>query len=137
MQLIFVGSTIVLVVCVLFGLRVMKRLSAVHVVVVNNSRSLLVWAISLAASWQTFQALQIVGFLFIVLGVLVFNDILFGNIFIMYNRSYHCFYFTGPLVRKYFMSQKKSLCVSSDLENSSSENIATVESKTVIKVDTE
>ena len=128
MQLIFVGSTIVLVVRVLFGLRVMKRLSAVHVVVINNSRSLLVWAISLAASWQTFQGLQIVGFLFIVLGVLVFNDILFGKIFIMYNSIlYHYFYFTGPQFRKYLMSQKISVC-----ENGSLEKKNTAESKTGI-----
>ena len=74
------GTTIILVISALCGIKVMRRLSAVHVVVFNTSRSVIVWAISLALSWQTFQVLQIVGFLFIVLGVMVFNDILIGKI---------------------------------------------------------
>ena len=73
------GTTIILVISALCGIKVMRRLSAVHVVVFNTSRSVIVWAISLALSWQTFQVLQIVGFLFIVLGVMVFNDILIGK----------------------------------------------------------
>ena len=74
------GTTIILVISALCGIKVMRRLSAVHVVVFNTSRSVIVWAISLALSWQTFQVLQIIGFLFIVLGVMVFNDILIGKI---------------------------------------------------------
>ena len=64
----------------LAGIKVMRRLSAVHVVVFNTSRSVIVWAFSLAVNWQNFQALQIFGFLFIVLGVMVFNDILIGKV---------------------------------------------------------
>ena len=46
--------------------------------VINSGRSVIVWAISLAVGWQTFQPLQIVGFLVMCLGVLIFNDILLG-----------------------------------------------------------
>ena len=74
------GNTISLVISALCGIKVMRRLSAVHVVVFNTSMSVIVWAVSLALSWQTFQVLQIVGFLFILLGVMVFNDILIGKI---------------------------------------------------------
>ena len=47
--------------------------------VINSGRSVIVWAISLAIGWQTFQPLQIVGFLIMSLGVLIFNDILLGR----------------------------------------------------------
>ena len=63
----------------LAGMQVMKRLSAVHMIVFNSSRSILVWAFSLAFSWQVFQVLQVVGFSVIILGVMVFNDVLFGK----------------------------------------------------------
>ena len=47
--------------------------------VINSGGSVLVWAISLAVGWQAFQPLQIVGFLIMSLGVLIFNDILLGE----------------------------------------------------------
>ena len=47
--------------------------------VINSGRSVTVWAISLVLGWQTFQPLQIVGFLIMSLGVLIFNDILLGE----------------------------------------------------------
>ena len=53
------GNTISLVISALCGIKVMRRLSAVHVVVFNTSMSVIVWAVSLALSWQTFQVLQI------------------------------------------------------------------------------
>ena len=70
------GAIICLVITALAGFEIMRQLSAVHVVVFNTSRSIIVWLFSLAVSWQTFQVLQIVGFLVIVFGVMVFNDVL-------------------------------------------------------------
>ena len=75
----FKGATLCLVISALASYKIMKHLSAVHVVVFNTSRSIIVWIFSLALSWQTFQILQIVGFLIIFLGVMVFNDILIGE----------------------------------------------------------
>ena len=37
---------------------IMRQLSVIHVVVFNTARSMIVWAFSLAVSWQTFQGLQ-------------------------------------------------------------------------------
>ena len=54
------------------------KLSMVRLVI-NSGRSVTVWAISLVLGWQTFQPLQIVGFLIMSLGVLIFNDILLGE----------------------------------------------------------
>ena len=76
---LFSATTLILVISALAGIGVMRKLSAVHVVVFNTSRSVIVWAFSLAVSWQKFQALQVVGFVFIILGVMVFNDILIGK----------------------------------------------------------
>ena len=74
----FSATIFILVTSALASIRIMRQLSAVHVVVFNTARSMIVWAFSLAVSWQTFQGLQIGGFLFIILGVMVFNDILIG-----------------------------------------------------------
>merc|ERR1712018_318594 len=75
----FIFATITLITCMLASIGVMKQLSAVHAIVFNTSRSVIVWGFSLAMSWQAFQSLQVVGFLSIVLGVLVFNDILINS----------------------------------------------------------
>ena len=48
-------------------------------IVIYMSVPLPVWAVSLAVEWQTFRPLQIVGFLLIVVGNLIFNDILIGT----------------------------------------------------------
>ena len=41
---------------------------------------MLTWALSLAVGWQHFQPFQIVGFLVMCLGVLIFNDVLIGEL---------------------------------------------------------
>ena len=56
-----------------------KELSAVHMIVIYMSVPIIVWAVSLAVGWQTFKPLQIVGFLLIVVGNLIFNDLLIGT----------------------------------------------------------
>ena len=63
----------------------MRQLSAVHVVVFNTFRSVIVWIFSLAIAWQIFQPLQLIGFIFIILGVIVFNDIVIGRIVVFVN----------------------------------------------------
>ena len=75
-SLCVLGAIICLVITALAGFKIMKQLSAVHVVVFNTCRSIIVWVFSMAVSWQNFQVLQIVGFLVIIIGVMVFNDIL-------------------------------------------------------------
>ena len=63
--------------------------------VINSGRSVIVWAISLAVGWQSFQPLQIVGFLIMSLGVLVFNDILLGE----------CAFFKGNTTKLLLMTK--------------------------------
>ena len=63
------------------GIMITRKLSAVHRIVLDQLRTILVWAVSISAPAfnEEFQPLQIVGFLIICLGVLVFNNILIGK----------------------------------------------------------
>ena len=75
----FTGTTAFTVITLLCGISITRKLSAVHRLVLDTGRPILVWAVSLGLGFQNFQALQIVGFLLMALGVLLFNDILIGK----------------------------------------------------------
>ena len=90
----FLLTTVALCFTLVAGINVTRKLSAVHRstskmfpnlhrslfrLVINSGRSVIVWAISLAIGWQCFQPLQILGFLIMSLGVLIFNDIIIGG----------------------------------------------------------
>ena len=64
----------------LAGISITVKLSAVHRLVLNSGRPIIVWVISLALKWQDFNSLQLVGFIIMTVGVIIFNDILsIGN----------------------------------------------------------
>lgn len=50
------------------GISVTKELSATTRMVLDNGRTIIIWAVTLAIGWQTFHVLQIVGFLLLVIG---------------------------------------------------------------------
>jgi len=60
------------------GISVTKELSATTRMVLDSVRTLVIWAVSLALMWQHVVALQILGFVLLILGMFVYNDILFG-----------------------------------------------------------
>ena len=62
-----------------FGISITRKLSAVHRLVLDSGRSIIVWAVSMILGWQQFQILQIVGFILMITGVLIFNNLLIGN----------------------------------------------------------
>ena len=74
------GTVAFLIFTLVCGIMITQKLSAVHRLVIDSGRPIFVWAISMALGWQHFQPLQIVGFILMVLGVLIFNDILIGKI---------------------------------------------------------
>lgn len=43
----------------------------------DSVRTLIVWIVSLGVGWEDFQYLQVVGFVILVIGMFVYNDILF------------------------------------------------------------
>ena len=82
--IIFFCLTIGVVACLipgtLAGISITVKLSAVHRLVLNSGRPIIVWVISLALKWQDFNSLQLVGFIIMTVGVIIFNDILsIGN----------------------------------------------------------
>jgi hypothetical protein len=57
------------------GISVTKELSSTTRMVLDSGRTLIIWAVSLALSWQKFFALQIVGFLLLVVGMGIYNGV--------------------------------------------------------------
>ena len=57
-------------------------------IVIATSVPILVWAVSLGLEWQAFDPLQFLGFLLIVVGNLIFNDILIGNVFVIEKKRF-------------------------------------------------
>jgi hypothetical protein len=58
------------------GVSITKYASAAERAVVDSSRTLFIWIISLSVGWEDFLALELVGFFLLVLGALIYNEIL-------------------------------------------------------------
>ena len=58
------------------GVTVTKNASAVARSTIDTSRTILVWAISLALGWEGFIWLQLLGFVLLVPGTMIYNEIL-------------------------------------------------------------
>ncbi|CAF1291902.1 unnamed protein product [Adineta steineri] len=57
------------------GISVTKELSSTTRMVLDSGRTLIIWAVSLALSWQKFYPLQIVGFVFLLAGMGLYNGV--------------------------------------------------------------
>lgn len=57
------------------GLAVTKTISATVRSIIDTCRSIGIWAFSLAFGWEVFNGLQLVGFIILVAGTFLFNDI--------------------------------------------------------------
>ncbi|CAF1124850.1 unnamed protein product [Adineta ricciae] len=57
------------------GISVTKELSSTTRMVLDSGRTLIIWAVSLALSWQKFYPLQIVGFVLLVIGMGIYNGV--------------------------------------------------------------
>ena len=58
-----------------FGLSVTKTVSATSRSTIDTCRTLFIWIVSLALHWETFKWLQILGFILLVYGTFLFNDV--------------------------------------------------------------
>jgi hypothetical protein len=47
--------------------------------VLDSIRTLVIWTVSLAIGWQIFHALQLLGFALLVIGMCIYNEIIFGE----------------------------------------------------------
>ncbi|KAJ3291177.1 hypothetical protein HK104_006285 [Borealophlyctis nickersoniae] len=59
-----------------FGLSVTRNISATSRSTIDTCRTLFIWMISLALGWENFKWLQVVGFLVLIYGTFLFNDVI-------------------------------------------------------------
>lgn len=52
-----------------------KRISSTTRATIDSCRTFFIWLVSLALGWETFIALQVVGFVILVLGTFVYNEV--------------------------------------------------------------
>jgi len=58
------------------GVSVTKELSATTRMVLDSVRTLIIWAVSLTLKWQEFNYLQILGFVVLIIGMCLYNNII-------------------------------------------------------------
>ena len=76
LALAFSGTVISIAFFNFAGISVTKELSATTRMVLDSVRTLVIWMVSLRVGWQDFYALQLVGFLILLTGMALYNDIL-------------------------------------------------------------
>ena len=62
------------------GISVTKELNATTRMVLDSLRTIVIWVVSLALLWQPFEGLQILGFILIFIGMMLYNDVGIGLI---------------------------------------------------------
>jgi len=75
-----IGSMCAVAVFNACGANVTKRSSAVARTTVKMSTTIVIWFVELAAGWNTFHWLQLIGFAMVALGTLVYNRIIVVNL---------------------------------------------------------
>lgn len=58
------------------GISVTKEISATTRMVLDSVRTLVIWSVSLLVHWQTFHFIQVFGFMFLISGMCIYNDII-------------------------------------------------------------
>jgi len=58
------------------GISVTKEMNATTRMVLDSVRTLVIWGVSLGIGWQDFHFLQLIGFVILVVGMCIYNDLL-------------------------------------------------------------
>ena len=58
------------------GISVTKELTATTRMVLDSVRTLVIWVVSMAIGWQSFFYLQLIGFCILLVGMMLYNDII-------------------------------------------------------------
>jgi drug/metabolite transporter (DMT)-like permease len=59
-----------------FGLLITKKISSTSRATVDIMRTVFIWLVSLYLEWEAFQILQVVGFIIMIYGIFVFNNLI-------------------------------------------------------------
>lgn len=71
-----IGSALSIAVFNYCGLNVTRYISATSRTTIDTCRTLFIWIISLGLGWETFLWLQVVGFIVLIYGTFVFNNVI-------------------------------------------------------------
>ena len=63
------------------GISVTKEMSATTRMVLDSVRTITIWAYGMLVGWETFSYLQVIGFIFLLFGTFVYNDIIVTDLF--------------------------------------------------------
>lgn len=58
------------------GVSITKHINASTRMVLDSLRTVVIWAFSLLVHWETFCYVQVIGFAVVLLGTLIFNDLI-------------------------------------------------------------
>ncbi|KAL3861597.1 hypothetical protein ACJMK2_007623 [Sinanodonta woodiana] len=58
------------------GISVTKEISATTRMVLDSIRTLIIWVVSLSVAWQKFQGLQVLGFIMLISGTCLYNELI-------------------------------------------------------------
>jgi len=72
----FLGNVISIAFFNFAGISVTKEINATTRMVLDSVRTLVIYIVSLALSWQAFQYLQPIGFVILIIGMSVYNDVI-------------------------------------------------------------
>ncbi|GFU00295.1 solute carrier family 35 member F6 [Nephila pilipes] len=81
------------------GLSVTKEMSATTRMILDSVRTFTVWIFSLIVKWQEFHWLQIVGFIILLCGMCLYNDVILRPLWIKICARYAKDGETEPLLR--------------------------------------
>ncbi|XP_071840120.1 solute carrier family 35 member F6-like [Apostichopus japonicus] len=69
------------------GISVTKEMSATTRMVLDSLRTVVIWAVSLLAGWEEFNPVQLLGFVILLLGTFVYNDVFFPPMYRKYVKG--------------------------------------------------
>lgn len=81
LALAFCGTVVSIAFFNFAGISVTKEMSATTRMVLDSIRTLVIWTVSLGVGWQAFQWLQLLGFVILVVGMCLYNDLFFMPLF--------------------------------------------------------
>ena len=73
--LALLGNTVSIAFFNFAGLSVTKEMSATTRMVLDSLRTLVIWVVSLALGWETFHGLQVLGFVVLLTGTMLYNGL--------------------------------------------------------------
>jgi len=59
-----------------FGISITKYANATTRMVLDSVRTIVIWAVDLIVGWETFQYLQVIGFILLISGTMLYNQVL-------------------------------------------------------------